>query len=335
MFSKTRTIFIVGAGLLLGSSFFVAHSDRAVLLTNDSERLTAKPTGSESSRADGEHRSVTLLFGGDLMFDRTIRTVMRKRGNDFPLAPLRDIMMGADLVIANLEGPITDNPSRSETSAIGARDNYFFTFDPSVAQTLESFHIRAVNLGNNHISNFGEAGLQSTEGYLATAGVKYFGAPVSGDKRVLFQVINGTTIALVNYDQFIVRGKEKALEDIRTAKERVDTVILYTHWGTEYVPVTLAIKDLAHQFIDAGADLIIGSHPHIVQEKEVYQGKVIYYSLGNLVFDQYFSPETEHGLLVKATFDPETKTFMFEDIPLVLRPTGQTDLTRTTESVSG
>ncbi len=269
---------------------------------------------------------IRILFGGDLMFDRHIRTALRKQGNDFALAPLKETLAQADLVVANLEGPITDNASRSETSAVGARDNYYFTFDPAVAPLLKEFHIGAVNLGNNHISNFGQAGEQSTEKYLAAAGVKFFGAPVSDDKRILFQTIQGVKIALVNYDQFIFKGKEKALADIRTAKEQAAVVILYTHWGTEYVPATEPIKVLAHQFIEAGVDLIIGSHPHVVEETEVYRGKTVYYSLGNMVFDQYFSEETKHGLLVRATLDPETKQFSFEDIPIVLQSTGQTAL---------
>lgn len=270
--------------------------------------------------------SVQILFGGDLMFDRSIRIAMRKRGNDFPLAPLREILTGADRVVANLEGPITDNVSLSETSAMGAHDNYFFTFDPSVASLLKEFHIGPVNIGNNHILNFKEEGVLQTKQHLSEAGVDSFGSPLSGDQRLLLQEIKGVTIALVNYNQFVWQGKEKAFADIASAKQSADVVILYTHWGTEYVPATEAVKILAHQFIDGGADLIIGSHPHVVQEREIYQGKTIYYSLGNMVFDQYFSKETEHGLLVRATLDTQTKHFSFEEIPLILKSNGQTSI---------
>ena len=66
--------------------------------------------------------------------------------------------------------------------------------------------------------------------------------------------------------------------------------------------------------IEAGADLIIGSHPHVIQSTELYQGKKIYYSLGNFLFDQYFSPETQKGLLVVLTIDPKTRAFSFQDL---------------------
>lgn len=271
--------------------------------------------------------SPVLLFGGDLMFDRYIRTVMRKRGDNFPLALLRDAFSQADIVVANLEGPITDNPSVSEASQIGARENYFFTFDPSVAGVLRDAHIDVVNIGNNHILNFKEEGVVQTKKYLTDAGVQYFGSPLRDDERVVVQDIRGTNIAFVNYNQFVWQGKEKAFDDIKAIKERADVTILYAHWGTEYVPATEPVKQLARQFVDAGADLVIGSHPHVMQQKELYQGKTIYYSLGNLVFDQYFSPETTHGLLVKAIIDPETKELSFQDIPVTLKNNGQTVLT--------
>jgi len=74
---------------------------------------------------------------------------------------------------------------------------------------------------------------------------------------------------------------------------------VYTHWGVEYSPATDSEKKLAHEFIDAGAEIVIGSHPHVVQEHEVYKGKNIYYSLGNLIFDQYFSDAVDHGLTLQ------------------------------------
>lgn len=322
MLARITLIFlVVGALLFVMTAAFTP--EKVIQISN-----TFHPAALQSSEPAGAevYEPVTLLFGGDLMFDRSIRTVMRRHGDDFPLAPLRDTLAETDLVVANLEGPITDNASVSETSAVGARDNYFFTFDPPVARVLKDFHIDAVNIGNNHISNFKEDGIRQTKKYLTDAGVSVFGSPLSGDTRILVREIKGVKVALVNYNQFIWQGKEKALEDIATAKKQADVVILYTHWGTEYVPATPTIKALAHEFIDAGVDLIIGSHPHVVQEKEVYQGKTIYYSLGNLVFDQYFSEETKKGLLVKVTIHPETKAFSFEEIPVTLKNTGETVL---------
>ena len=271
---------------------------------------------------------ISLVFGGDMMFDRYIRTIIRSKGSEYILNDLAGVFAKSDIVVANLEGPITEQPSVSETSLVGERNNYVFTFDPHIVDLLKKSRIGIVNIGNNHSMNFGAAGVQSTKEFLAQGGVDYFGSPLPDDERILMRDIRGTTIAFVNYNQFVAHGREKAFADIVTARERsADVIILYAHWGTEYVPATPAIKMLAREFVDAGVDLIIGSHPHVIQEKEVYSGKVVYYSLGNLVFDQYFSEETKKGLLVQATYDPRANDFSIREIPLTLEHTGQTMLT--------
>jgi poly-gamma-glutamate synthesis protein (capsule biosynthesis protein) len=163
-----------------------------------------------------------------------------------------------------------------------------------------------------------------TKKYLEEAGIGYFGAPTDTGNRYWIREVNGMQIAFVNYNQFVSNGKEKALADIAEAKSKSDFVVLYTHWGKEYVPALQSVKDLAHEFVSAGADLIIGSHPHVVQEHEIYHEKTIYYSLGNLVFDQYDSEETKNGLLVRASIDVKTKAVSIEEIPVNLKSNGQT-----------
>jgi poly-gamma-glutamate capsule biosynthesis protein CapA/YwtB (metallophosphatase superfamily) len=90
------------------------------------------------------------------------------------------------------------------------------------------------------------------------------------------------------------------------------------------------VRQLAHAFVDAGSDAVIGSHPHIVQEKEEYAGKTIYYSLGNFVFDQYQRDDTKHGLLVSMTIDPSAKAILFRDIPIELHTDGSTSVYHST-----
>ncbi len=327
MFSRFGYILIGCALLLLGGSFFLKQSlEQRSLSLGSGGSVSTNEVQKEVLPSDEKKNPLVILFGGDMMFDRYIRTVMGKRGNYFPLESLRGTLSQADMVVANLEGPVTENASRSETSAIGARDNYFFTFDPVVATVLRDFHIGVVSIGNNHILNFKEEGVEETKKFLKEAGVDSFGSPLTSDDRILVKEKEGVKVALVNYNQFVWQGKEKALTDIETAKRSAEVVILYAHWGTEYVSALPKTKALAHEFVDAGVDLIIGSHPHVVQEKEVYQGKTIYYSLGNMVFDQYFSQDTMTGLLVRAVFDPVSRTFAFEEIPILLKNTGETVL---------
>ncbi len=269
-----------------------------------------------------------ILFGGDLMFDRTIRTAMRKQGSTYILEPLHAFLHRYDAVIANLEGPVTSNTSKSEGSAVGSRNNYIFTFDPEVSKLLYDENIRIVNIGNNHIGNFGKDGIRQTQSFLEAGNISYFGNTGEEQKnRYIVKDIQGIHVGFVNHNQFVQNGFEDALKDIKEVSKISDVVIVYTHWGNEYVEkASGVIVDQAHKFIDAGADLIIGSHPHVTQQKEVYKGKIIYYSLGNFVFDQYFQKEVTQGMLVEVNITKNPKMIETKEFPITLQMNGQTSL---------
>lgn len=314
--SRIAIPFITAAVFLIGIAVAVLY-----LMPRSKEAVPVPSTvvaGTDTS-------PIRILFGGDMMFDRWIREKAMKRGNSFVFDGVRSEIRAHDLTVANLEGPITDRPSVSVTSVIGSHDNYIFSFDASWAVTLAQEGIGPVNLGNNHILNQEADGVAQTRKYLSEAGVPFFGDP-TGDNRISISDIRGTKIAFVNYDEFASGGKDRAFADIAKARSSADFVILYAHWGSEYLPVRDDVRALAHAFIDAGCDAIIGSHPHIAQEKETYAGKTVYYSLGNFVFDQYQRDDTRHGLLISMTIDLTSKAVSFRDIPIELRTDGSTVL---------
>lgn len=273
---------------------------------------------------------ITLLFVGDMMFDRNIRIKMQRHelGTYFPLKQLEPYFQQFDYVIGNLEGPVTDKPSRSVGSEPGSTNNFFFTFQPEIAQTLYDQNLRIVNLGNNHILNFGTDGVRQTKEYLSQANVRYFGdtsMEMTSDERTIIVDHDGFKLGFVGYNQFIKDGLTRALEDIAWIKPQVDFVIIYPHWGNEYVPTAnKAIVTMAHHLVDQGADLVIGAHPHVIQNVEEYKNVRIYYSLGNFVFDQYFSKEVQEGMMVEVTIDPATKALKFAEKRVQLRPDGST-----------
>ena len=273
-----------------------------------------------------EKQYIQLLFVGDLMFDRGIRYYANQGGsNKFIFDKIHKTLANNDLVIANLEGPITGNKSVSSGTIPGSTNNYYFTFDPSWAKTLADENIKLVSLGNNHILNFGRKGLESTKNYLAEAGVDYFGSP--DYPKSVTSKINGINIAFINYNEFsaVPTEAEGTVEEIQKAKGFSDIIILYCHWGSEYQLTASDSKiDLAHQFVDAGADLVIGSHPHVIQQSEEYNGKKIYYSLGNFVFDQYFSEDVRKGLGVEVKINKNTKQLEFKELNFYLDSNGQT-----------
>lgn len=270
-----------------------------------------------------------ILFGGDVMLDRSIRTSMEKNGVDFILAELTPTFYQYDLVVANLEGTITTYPTRSVNTAVNDPNHFTFTFDPSVAPMLKRNNFQIVSLANNHSEDLGLEGVTQTKKYLSEAKVDFFGntgfenQPV---ERVFIKSDLKPSLAFVGYNQFVTNGLTTAIEDIQFATVAADLVVVMPHWGPEYKPTAnQIIVDEAHQLIEAGADLIIGSHPHIVQQKEEYLGKTIYYSLGNFIFDQYFDERFQKGLLVGVDIF-EDETMEFTEIPIKTESTGQTKL---------
>jgi gamma-polyglutamate biosynthesis protein CapA len=284
--------------------------------------------GDDDLGSKNDNRPLRLLFGGDLMFDRHIRlNAQEYDGYDFIFSDLKELFFDYDLVIANLEGPITDNSSVSLGTIPGSPENFIFTFDPKVAQALADHNIRIVCLGNNHILNFGQEGLDSTKRYLEQNGVAFFGFTGDDKERTLVKEVDGFRLGFVNYNQFLSGGLAAVKEDIDDLLPYVDWLILYAHWGNEYQAYPQEeIKTLAHQFIDQGVDLVIGSHPHVVLPSEEYQGKTIYYSLGNFVFDQYFSLETMTGILIEVVINIEEKEITTREWPIKMEKSGRTTL---------
>jgi poly-gamma-glutamate synthesis protein (capsule biosynthesis protein) len=298
------------------------------MLMQLNQKLLASPFfHSESSPpTPPSHR---ILFGGDIMLDRAIRTQMEQHGVDHVFAQLKHFFHSYDLVIANLEGAITTNQTRSVNTEWDDPNHFTFTFDPSVAKMLHQNNVKALSLANNHSADFGRDGVKQTKHYLKKARVSYFGATgfeVKPSDRVV--IINDIypSLALVGYNEFVSDGLALGIEDIAFARSEAEIVIVMSHWGPEYKPVANSeVVNVAHQLIEAGADLIIGSHPHVVQQKERYKGKTIYYSLGNFVFDQYFDPRFIKGLLVGIEICSDG-SMQFTEFPIVTETTGQTVL---------
>ncbi len=275
------------------------------------------------SKQENFLKEIKIIFVGDIMLDRHIRKMMAIHGEDQPFICFDSLLQSADLVVGNLEGPITNNKSISLGSIVDTPENYVFTFSTSTANLLYKHNIRLVNLGNNHISNFSDSGIKQTKFYLEQARVNYFGG-LAGDNRVFKTTINGTNLSFINYNQFGGDSIDSVTNLIRQEKSIGNTVIVYTHWGEEYIEATQKTRNIAKIFAEAGADLIVGTHPHVIQESEVIDKTIVYYSLGNFIFDQYFRPEVKTGLILIVTF--KGSQFKVEEQKVTLNKDGQTCL---------
>lgn len=270
---------------------------------------------------------VRILFVGDMMLDRHIRQKTHAQSYLPTVSHVAEFLGSFDAVVGNLEGPVTSNPSKSLGSAIGESRNYVFTFDPSVLETLRDANIRFLNIGNNHILNFGREGLVETQKNLEDARIPYLGDIVGVDKPFLLETVSGLRVAIVGFNQFGGNGADQALGNVRRLRQEADILVVYTHWGVEYqFEQPGNIRDLARSFVDAGADAVIGTHPHVISRVEEYKGKKIYYSLGNFIFDQYFSKEVKKGLGVEMAIDPVSMDLSTTDHFFEMRPDGSTRL---------
>ncbi|HLY61361.1 MAG TPA: CapA family protein [Terriglobia bacterium] len=253
----------------------------------------------------------TLLFVGDVMLSRSVGAKMKAvRDWNYPFEKIADTLRGADLTYANLECPVSDT---------GADQHHLYSFraDPLVIDGLKFAGFSVLGVANNHMYDWGRPALLDTVHRLRVAGLHPVGAGANELEAHYPVIVNmkGVRVAFLAYvgippeeatadaDQPGVAWLEgdRVMSDIRFARPLADVLIVCLHWGTEYAPrPDWKQVELAHQMIDAGADLVVGGHPHVVQPCEFYHGRWIAYSLGNFIFDQRW-PSTHHGLMLRVT----------------------------------
>ncbi|MFL5727608.1 MAG: CapA family protein [Chloroflexota bacterium] len=229
---------------------------------------------------------------------------------------MRELLHGADLAIANFENPAPDR-FRYHTSGTS------FSADPKLIKGLANAGIDWVSLANNHIGDAGRNAILQTIDNLADYGIKSGGAGKDARtaRRPTILEVNGMKVGIVAYDTIAPgyrAGSTKpgsasftasnVKSDVKKARDAgAGVVIVFPHWGTEYDPTPFGgQRTLAHAAIEAGADMVIGNHAHWAGAVEVYEGKPIWYALGNFVFDQTWSEPTMEGMTLELTFDGAT-----------------------------
>jgi len=263
--------------------------------------LLAYPIDSVRDKLFYSPKETRMLFVGDLMLDRSVREVSEEKGADFIFSCVKPLLLKHDTVFANLEGPVTSNKSKSVGSTPGGEGNYTFTFPLSLPNVLKRHNIMAVSIGNNHIFDFGEEGILETKEALDGAGIHFAGNPLDLENTSTAFEVGDERIALVAFNEFFAPSVEDTLLHIKKYKE-TSFVVVFAHWGNEYKTLSSQRqRTWARSFAEAGADLVIGAHPHVIQESEVYLGVPIYYSLGNFIFDQYWIEDVRKGLGVSVT----------------------------------
>ena len=252
----------------------------------------------------------SLTAVGDIMLDRNVWAKIKQYGKDYPFAKITPQLKGVDVVLGNLEGPFTNSTKHAVSGG-----SLIFNFDPVMAPILKRAGLTTLSLANNHTLNQGQRGLNATRTTLKKNGIEYFGDPRNGTNYHLTKTINGERVTFLGYDN--LDGKiAPVLLDVKRARQKGEYVIVVPHWGAEYqLGIQPKLQQQAKQLVDASADMILGGHPHVVEPFEIYKSKFIAYSLGNFIFDQYFSSDTQQGLMLKLAFTASTVTVNV--IPLV------------------
>lgn len=281
------------------TEYFGAISSKDIVY--DSENNPDKPSE--------QNRELHLLFVGDIMLDRGVEGMIKKFGNgDFAFVfQYLDFLKDADLVFGNLEGPVSDK----------GRDLgnlYSFRMDPKTLSLLKMYGFTIFSLANNHVGDWSREAFEDTLHRLEEAGILYTGAGKNKEDVTQPEIItlNETKIGFLGFTDvgpnwlaagsttsgILLASDPEFKSIISHAKPQSDILIVSFHWGDEYKQLSNdRQKMLARGAIDAGADVVIGHHPHVIEEIEEYKEGIIVYSLGNFIFDQYFSKETMEGMV--------------------------------------
>ncbi len=256
-------------------------------------------------------RPVNLVFVGDVMLGRDVAEALDGEWAD-AFAGVRPWLVEADLAFANLESPLTRAPF--------AGSRFDLRAPPEAIDALTAAGFDVVSLANNHAFDGGWAGVTETLETLRQAGVlavadprtEGLGESALGDD---FTVRIGNL--RVSFFALLDTGRPLDTSLITEAATRADLVIISIHWGAEYSPTTQRQRTLARQMVAAGADLIVGHGPHVLQAVEMLDGALVAYSLGNSLFDQPFI-DTRQGAILHITLDRGSITAV-EAIPTVIR----------------
>lgn len=263
-------------------------------------------------------KDTSLVFAGDTMLMTAALTNFESKGTDGILDPLyQELFRGADISMLNEEFPF------SQRGTPMADKEYTFRIPPAYVKWYTGMGIDLVSLANNHALDYGKDALEDTFATLDSVGIKYVGAGATKERAMetQFMEINGKKFGFLSASRvipvtswnieegqpglFCTYNPTALIQEIKKAKTQCEFVVVYVHWGIEYQAHPAEYQKLmAHQYIDAGADLVLGAHPHVLQGFEFYKDKPIVYSMGNFVFTK----NIDRTMALKIDVTPDNQT---------------------------
>lgn len=294
-----------------------------VAFNSNSGEKTGNDTTESTSVVIGQFQTekipdkvTTLMFAGDMMTDRFVYHSFKNNLNEAFSQLGNRVFWGTDSSILNNEGPISDEEISDDISS----DNLVFNFPTETINALKYLHIDAVSLANNHTLNTGIDGFEKTKQLLKQGGISYFGSQNNFDDNSILNIDGDIPVSVLGLNLLDGFNLSAVNSEIVKLKSQGRSVIAFLHWGNEYQESHSSVQEeVARGLISSGADVIIGSHPHVVQDFQIIDGKPVIYSLGNFIFDQSFSEETMEGLIIGLVIREDS-------IDISFFPTKQTSL---------
>jgi poly-gamma-glutamate synthesis protein (capsule biosynthesis protein) len=270
--------------------------------------------------------ALTLFAVGDIMLGETplslnfgVKSIAKKKGIQYFFKNVKKLFKRGDIVFGNLEAPLSELTEKIEFGAD------FFRGDPYAGVSLKQSNFSVLSVANNHIMEHGNDSFQKTINNLLQNEI----IPIGMKNNIKLIKKNNYCIAFLAYS-FIEDGikkplynkidsAEKIIADITSIRNDADFIILSLHWGDEYVPFPSPNQvSLGRQLIDSGADIILGSHPHVLQGYEIYKDRPIIYSLGNFIFENTFIPNTRYSAIACIQLDVYKRKINLKMIPVIL-----------------
>lgn len=260
---------------------------------------------------------VTMAVVGDVMLGRSVQEQMEKRGDfSWPFREMAEDLAKADVTVGNLEAVVVPGCSQAE-------NRFIFCMRPEAREGLTLAGFDVLSQANNHAYNYGIKAYEESVSLLAAESMA-----VIDSERLVVKEIEGTTLGFLGFDDVSVPldlARVRATVASASAKTEVTTVLV--HWGVEYVDrPTVRQREVAQVLVEAGADIIAGSHPHWVQPMEYIGDTLVFWSLGNFVFDQMWSEQTRKGAVAwieMSVQDRRLQKIDYEVVPVKIYEYGQ------------
>lgn len=310
--TSKKTLVIIGllSVVVFGSSFIYANTNN--------EKVKLNYSGNKKAQ---------FTFVGDMMLGRSVKTKSELNNYEGIFKDVSYLWKDSQYISGNIESALLDNPENFEKSD---KEIHLYA-ETKVAKLLKNNGFTMASLANNHLGDFGRDGVISTINAVKSSGLNYAGAGKNIDDAATYDIqdVNGIKVATLSISDIVPKdfsanrteagilstmypGYNKLVYE---ASQKADLVVVNMHWGVEYgVGESETQEKIAKALIDAGADVIIGSHPHVLQPIQTYKDGVIFYSMGNFVFDQGWS-RTKDSMVLNYYID-ENGEGTFEVVPV-------------------